>query len=242
MDPDADLSEGENRGLVQRIREALGRRRMSRQALADAAKISISTLENALNGSRPFTLATIVRIEAALGLSLRPAPAAGSAHANLGGYARAGVTWLEGDYLTLQPSFEVADAIFAYRTQIAWDDASASLHFRETHRLDAAFSQAGAVSLPNKSGHIYLHSNEEGQMRLAILGRPLISGELYGLLTTLQAGAGTQLIPVSVPLALIPFQATAALGRIAQDDNAWAAYHEHLERVISGGFAKLLSA
>src|SRR3982750_3937640 len=59
------------------VREELARRRLSRQWLADEARLSLSTLEKALAGSRPFTLATVVRIEDALGTSLRnsrPAP------------------------------------------------------------------------------------------------------------------------------------------------------------------------
>src|SRR6476619_3823112 len=53
------------------VREELARRRLSRQWLADEAKVSLSTLEKALSGSRPFTLATVVRLEDALGTSLR---------------------------------------------------------------------------------------------------------------------------------------------------------------------------
>ena len=57
------------------VREELARRRLSRQWLADEARLSLSTLEKALAGSRPFTLATVVRIEDALGTSLRGARA-----------------------------------------------------------------------------------------------------------------------------------------------------------------------
>src|SRR3954468_18271154 len=93
------------------VREELARRRLSRQWLADEAKLSLSTLEKALAGSRPFTLATVVRIEDALGTSLRsprPAPdqpAGMFAPESMGAYARPAVQWLEGTYLTLRPSF-----------------------------------------------------------------------------------------------------------------------------------------
>ena len=65
------LSAEQSRLVAAIIREQLARRRMSRQHLADQAKISISTLEKALSGRRPFTLATTVRLEEALGVSLR---------------------------------------------------------------------------------------------------------------------------------------------------------------------------
>jgi transcriptional regulator with XRE-family HTH domain len=68
---DDDLNPEENRLIGNQIREELARRRLSRQHLADKAKISLSTLEKALTGSRPFTLATVVRIEA-FGLLFAP--------------------------------------------------------------------------------------------------------------------------------------------------------------------------
>jgi len=244
-----DLPPAVSAALAVRVREELARRRLSRQGLADLARISLSTLEKALNGNRPFTLSTVVRLEAALGLALRPAdaPAPGvfvpatAAPGHLGAYTADAVRWLEGDYLTLRPSFEVPGAIFAYRTVIAWDDASGALVFRESQRQDAPFAQHGVVSVPNKSGHIYLHTNDDGQFRLAVLSRPLISGEMYGLLATLQAGSGAQLLPVSVPLALVPFASTlGVLGRVVTGDAAYAAYRVHLARVTEGGFARFV--
>ncbi|PJI51893.1 transcriptional regulator, partial [Methylobacterium radiotolerans] len=53
-----ELSEAQSRAIAQTVREALARRRISRQTLAEEARISISTLEKALAGRRPFTLAT----------------------------------------------------------------------------------------------------------------------------------------------------------------------------------------
>ena len=73
------LSGEESQQLALRLREELARRRMTRQGLADAAKISISTLEKVLAGRRTFTLATIVRLEEGLGIKLLPAASARAA-------------------------------------------------------------------------------------------------------------------------------------------------------------------
>src|SRR2546425_2492712 len=152
------LSDEQSRSVAAMIREELARRRISRKRLADQAKISISTLEKALSGRRPFTLATTIRLEEALGVSLRqsradPAaaalPTAGLAPGDLGFYSRPGVSWIEGNYLTLRPSFSDSSAIYAYRTEICWLDSSSSLIFRESERQDAIFSQQGLVSVPN---------------------------------------------------------------------------------------------
>src|ERR1700676_1509731 len=121
------LSAEQSRLVAAIIREEVARRRISRQHLADQAKISISTLEKALSGRRPFTLATTIRLEEALGVSLRKGDGAGSAAAptnmapgDLGFYSRPAVAWIEGSYLTLRPSFSDPQAIFAYRTEICW--------------------------------------------------------------------------------------------------------------------------
>lgn len=239
-----EISADRNGAVATAVREHLARRHISRQRLADEARISISTLEKALNGSRPFTLATLVRLETVLGASLRPRPAApetGAAPEELGGYGRAGVAWLEGEYRTLRPSFEVADAIYAYRIRIAWDDAEDHLTFEERERLDAPFSQRGVVSLPAKSGHIYLHTNVEGQMQLAILGRPAITAQMYGVLTTLASGSGSHLLPVAAAIALIPLGTEGRpLGRMAASDPGYAEARAHLARITDDGFARLI--
>lgn len=248
-----DLSNDE---IGHTIREELARRRMSRQALADEARISISTLEKALSGRRPFTLATVIRLEEALGLSLRHAPEvhpapviktekAGDgvyAPQNLGGYARASAGWLEGRYYTLRPSFGGhPDDLFSYLTTIRWDPARSHLVFEESQRVDASFSQKGEVSFPFLSGHIYLVTNVDGQYRMAVMGRPAITGTLYGILTSLMAASGSHLLPVSVPLVMIPLKDGMPIpdfGSITPGHVDYAHLREELDAVTGKGFAR----
>jgi transcriptional regulator with XRE-family HTH domain len=247
------LSDAQSRAVAALVREELARRRISRQRLADQAKISISTLEKALSGRRPFTLATTIRLEEALGVALRKANADG-AHAaqvasglapgELGFYSRPAVSFIEGAYLTLRPSFSDPSAIYAYRTEIGWDGGTSSLIFRESERVDAVYAQQGLVSVPNQSGYIYLVTNRQGQYRLVIVSRPTINGELFGIMTTLQAGRGAQLIPVSAPIAYVPLAAVAQIefGRIASDHACHPAYRGYLRRTIEEPFALFLPA
>jgi transcriptional regulator with XRE-family HTH domain len=241
---DTQLSIEQSRQVAATIREELARRRISRQHLAEQAKLSMSTLEKALGGRRPFTLATTVRLEQALGVSLRKGqdalPANGDvAPDSLGAYSRRAVSWLEGTYLTLRPSFGEKDAIYAYRTEIVWDAAASCLVFREAERMDAAFAQFGEVAVPNQSGHIYLVTNRNGQHRLITVSRPTIAGEMYGIIATLLAGRGSLLTPIAAPIAFLPIRNVAApsFGRITPDDANHAAYRRELRRTTDEPFA-----
>ncbi len=253
------LGEAEGRAASVRVVEEIARRRMSRRHLADLARISLSTLEKVLSGRRSFTLATLVRIEEALGISLRAgtglgggnghdangvgatAPPLTQGHApdELGNYSRAAVAWLEGAYLTLRPSFGDASAVYAYRTELTWDDQRSILSFRESERIDQAFTQFGSVAVPHQSGHIYLVTNRHGQHRLIVVARPTITGEMHGILTTLMAGRGSLLVPIATPIVLVPIKPglDARFGRITARDPVYKAYAALLKRTVDEQFA-----
>ena len=246
---ETDLSDDLSRTIAAKVREELARRRISRQRLADEARISISTLEKALAGRRPFTLATTIRLEQALGMNLRaearrstgPAPGNGFAPEALGSYSRPAVQWLEGEFLTLRPSFGEPGAVYAYRTEIVWDEAGSCLSFRESARLDAAFNQKGQVSISNLSGHVYLVTSEAGQYRMVILSRPTIEGALYGLLATLQAGVGSQLLPAAAPIALLPlkrFEGAPSFGKLTAADPHYGTYMAHLRKITGDHYTR----
>jgi transcriptional regulator with XRE-family HTH domain len=245
------LSDEQSRSVAMLIREELARRRISRQRLADQAKISISTLEKALAGRRPFTLATTIRLEEALGVALRKSPAEPAAvpaaaitlaPGELGYYSRPAVSFIEASYLTIRPSFGEPGAIYAYQTEVCLDADTSSLIFRESERLDAEFAQQGRVSMPNQSGYIYLVTNRQGQYRLVLICRPTINGEMFGIMTTLRAGRGAELIPVSAPIAYVPLngQANVEFGRIGTDHPCYERYRKHLKRTTDEQFALFL--
>jgi transcriptional regulator with XRE-family HTH domain len=245
--PGTENVSAEGAEIARRVREEIARRRISRQALADMARISLSTLEKALAGKRVFTLATLLRIEEALGVGLRsgaaPTLASGGevAPETMGAYSRSAVTWLEGCYLTVRPSFGTSGGLFSYLTTIRWVPEKACLGFAESGRSDSRFEQAGEVSMPNLSGHIYLVTNEQGQYRLAILSRPTIDGGLFGILSTLEVGHGSQLVPAAAPLALrkLAEGEDLSLGLVTPDMPHFALYREMLGRSIEGGYARL---
>ena len=98
------------------------------------------------------------------------------------------------------------------------------------------------MSVPTRPGHIYLVTNVHGQYRLIIVTRPTISGEMYGILTTLQVGRGAQLTPVAAPIALIPLRRLKEVhfGRVGPSDSCYAMYRQHLKRTVEEPFALFL--
>ncbi|HEY1607364.1 MAG TPA: transcriptional regulator [Allosphingosinicella sp.] len=241
--------EQERQSFVRQVREALARRRLTRQWLAYEARISLSTLEKALSGERPLTLATRLRVEAALGIGSAagaappPAAAAGDvAPPELGAYSRRAVAWMEGDYLTLRPSFATEGAVYAYRTMVEWSEAASCLVFAESERIDAAYAQHGQVSMPHQSGHVYLVTNEMGQYRVAILDRPGIDGVLNGVLLTLQSRRGAQLVPVAAPLALVPLRRVSdpVFGLIEPGHAEHEGCRRRLDTIVTEEFARFV--
>ncbi len=93
--------------------------------------------------------------------------------------------------------------------------------------------------MPNQSGHIYLVTNRHGQHRLITVSRPTITGEMYGILTTLLSGRGSALTPIATPIALLPIAIVAApsFGRIGESDANYAAYRAHLQKTMDEPFA-----
>jgi transcriptional regulator with XRE-family HTH domain len=248
-----ELTGKEAEATARAVREEMARRRITRQHLADLAKISLSTLEKALSGQRGFSLATIVRIEEALGVRLRgaesPPPVvdisgfARTAPVDLGAYARRSVAWLEGAYQTLRPSLSKPGAIFAYKTIIGWNDDTGHLTFSESERQDAEYRQTGMVSLSHLSGHVYLVTTSEGQFRLVIVSRPAANGAMYGLIASLAAGKGAHLTPFSAPIVFLPIrESEAVFGLVAPDDERHADLKRHLDRVQEDSFAQFPGA
>jgi transcriptional regulator with XRE-family HTH domain len=242
-DPDPAVADADD--IAQRVREEIARRRISRQALADMARISLSTLEKALTGARPFTLATTIRIEEALGVPLRRAAKADAvassvAPAHMGAYARSAVGWIEGRYLTLRPSFGTLGGIFAYVTTIRWIEDKGYLGFAESERSDARFEQTGHVALPHLSGHVYLATNEQGQNRLAILSRPSVDDTMFGILATLEIGHGSQLVPAATTIVLRKADRIDGdgLGRIGPASPHYAGYRELLSIGVEDDFVR----
>jgi transcriptional regulator with XRE-family HTH domain len=241
----ATQSSFDSEAVAMRLREELARRRISRKGLAETARLGLSTLEKALSGSRPFTLATVVRLEDALGASLRECEdhedGPQLAPPEMGSYARPAVNWIEGDYVTLRPSFSGEAAIYAYRTEIRWDSAKGHLVFSESDRIDDCFEQAGFVSMPHLSGHIYLVTSESGQFRTITLGRATRDRRLFGLLATLQVGAGSQLVPVGCPIALVPRQQLPAVrfGLTRQGEADYAPLRTILDCALGEDFCRL---
>jgi len=115
--------------------------------------------------------------------------------------------------------------------------------FHEAERLDATFTQFGEVAVPNQSGHIHLVTIRDGQHRLITISRPMITGEMYGIIATLLAGRGSLLTPVAAPIAFLPIRRVAAptFGRFVPGDAGYDAYRGALRRITDEPFALFIA-
>jgi len=74
---------------------------------------------------------------------------------------------------------------------------------------------------------------------MALLNRP--SGKwLSGILLTLAAGEGAQLIPASLPIVLLPTTPDnpKTVGVIREGDECYEEYRKCVDRVVEGGYAR----
>jgi hypothetical protein len=77
-----------------------------------------------------------------------------------------------------------------------------------------------------------------------LISRPTINGEMFGIMTTLQAGRGAQLIPVAAPIAYVPLDGLGDVefGRIAAGHRRHESYRGYLRRTVEEPFALFLPA
>jgi hypothetical protein len=96
--------------------------------------------------------------------------------------------------------------------------------------------------VPHQSGFIYLVINRHGQHRVITVSRPTVAGEMYGIISTLRAGPGSQLTPIAAPIAFVPLAnvKVPTLGRVAPDNANYSLYRDHLRRTVEEPFALFL--
>ncbi len=128
--PDKQLSAEQSRQVAETIREEIARRRISRQIAGRTGQAQ--PFDPGEGAGRPPSVYAGDHGAARAGARRLPAqgrrmpPAAAPVNGDiapdsLGAYSRRAVTWLEGAYVTVRPSFGDKEAIYAYRTEIAWD-------------------------------------------------------------------------------------------------------------------------
>jgi DNA-binding Xre family transcriptional regulator len=242
------------------IKTAMIEKKMTQAELADAADIHEKTIQNLLAG-RAVRDQTLFDVCMVLGLDFervkgaatgeeRPlrnapepsAPVEGRASpAYMGAYTRAGVEDYIGSYLTLRPSFSVPGGVMAYRTDIVWDDEWPSLLFQERDRPDKPYLHRGRLYIPASSPFVHLVSLTKGAMRMVMVSSLGPSGEMRGLITTLNK-RGAAFVPVSAPIAYVKREDFAGLelGEIAAERAGAPGYRQHIEEIARQGYARLI--
>jgi hypothetical protein len=86
------------------------------------------------------------------------------------------------------------------------DEANSRLMFRESERIDAVFrpGRRGFGAEPIRP-HLFV-TNRNGRTAWSSSAARTISGEMYGIITTLQSGRGSN-HAVAAPIVLVPARA-----------------------------------
>ena len=129
----------------------------------------------------------------------------------------------------------------AYRTDIIWDDDWPSLLFQERDRPDKPFLHRGRVYIPASSPFVHLVSLTKGAMRMVMVSSLGPSGEMRGLITTLNK-RGAAFVPVSAPIVYARRDEFGGLdlGEIRPDRASALGYRQHLDTLAAEGYARLI--
>ena len=241
-------ADSKSSGAVELIRTAMIEKKMTQAELADAADCHEKTIQNLLSG-RAVRDQTLFDVCMVLGLDfdrLRGAwrgvvAEASAAPVHMGAYTRAAVDHYIGSYLTLRPSFSVAGAVMAYRTDIAWDEDIPGLVFQERDRPDQSYANRGHLHISTSSTYVHLVSANKGAMRMVVVSRPDATGHMRGLITTMHKQRA-HFVPVSAPIAYVFRQnfKDCALGEMSCSQADAAGYRKVLQDALDQGYARLI--
>jgi len=159
-----------------------------------------------------------------------------------GGYTKASVAELIGSYLVVRCAFRAPGNVFAYATDILWDDAEGGLVFQERERLDAKHTHRGHVRIPNLSMYMYLISGENGWLRSVTLSVLDVISEMHGVLSTLHNVAGAMYVPVATPVVYIKRDSfdQEPFGEITPADPRHERYFALLRQTITNTYVKMI--
>jgi hypothetical protein len=201
-------------------------------------------------GGKPAGAATVSAAPVWLGRTSEPrvpAPAVIAdggvkARPEWGGYTKASVAELIGSYLVVRCAFRNPGNVFAYATDIFWDDAEGGLVFQERERLDAKHTHRGHVRIPNLSMYMYLTSGENGWLRSVTLSVLDVITEMHGVLSTLHNVAGAMYVPVVTPVVYIKRESfdQEPFGEITPADPRHERYFEMLRQTITNTYVKMI--
>jgi hypothetical protein len=221
---------------------------LTRQVLADKAKIGIDRVDDFLNRKKPYvSLSTFLKIAKALGKEpLQPPapPKEQEAPDELGGYTIKSAKQYIGEYLCIRPLFGNPKHLNAYLMDLVWNEKEHCLAFEERRRFDKRHAQRGKVYIPTGQPYISLLTADAGEVRHIILARNR-EGIMRGLVQTLFNRGGELYTPVCAPIVLRKTNGEviedADLGQIDSKKAKYKTYRELLNEVLENDFARLVS-
>ena len=194
------IGEAARSALVRRVRLAMAKQGLTREALASRAGVKERTLGNLLAGQsvRDVTIAKVAR---ALAIDLDDLVSEAANHPAdrdharadeaYGGYMLAAYEGYLGTYVAYRRVFSASGELYRSIYDIDWDEALSRLRFLELQRFrgrdnrEVASSHGGGIHISPHTGLIQLLTTFQGALRLVTLTRfRLGDNRLRGLILT----------------------------------------------------------
>lgn len=195
------IGEAAREAFARRVRLAMAKQGLTREALADRADVKERTLGNLLAGQAVRDL-TIAKVARALAIDLDELLAVtgdkgGSAQGDVragesyGGYMLSSYEGYLGTYVAYRRVFAARQELYRSVYDIDWDEALSRLRFLELQRFrgrdnrTVASSHGGGIYISPHTGLLQLLTTYQGALRLVTLARfQLGDNRLRGLMLT----------------------------------------------------------
>jgi transcriptional regulator with XRE-family HTH domain len=248
------ITEAQREAFVRRVRLAMAKTGLTREALAEKAGCKERTLGNLLAGERVRD-ATVAKVAQVLGIALDDvfgdgeaageAPLAdGRADGTYGGYLQSAYESYIGTYVAYRWVFadrrEVSRSIYEFD----WDDELHRLRFFELQRFQGpdkravSSSHAGGIHISPHTGLMHLLTTYQGALRLVTLSKfRLGDNKLRGAILT-QSDREMYFQPAVSPIFLEKLDGRRKtsdlermIGQIGPDDGGFATAATELDRI-----------
>jgi hypothetical protein len=224
------------------IREYMSRQGIDRYRFADKVRLSKSTIDKVLTGI--ITEKALARIEKNTGIRFGPSTAVVEfAAQDLGSYTKAESHRYVGTYIFCRLTSPEPRRIALYPFEMSWDDKRPGIVLSQLETGDAVPPQFGFLAIPRMSSYVFVHSNENGWMNLAMVSQLDHTRRLRGVLMATGNLLGNVFAPIISPVVLqkVEREELSPPRLLSDDDPDYGQWKSELAQVVERQYVRILS-